>query len=66
MKRIQCACLEQTILLETQQDYSAYRATLEKKRVKHRIVDEQRRSDGSIVVRIKKQYNHYDTGDYLD
>ncbi|MDD6273270.1 MAG: hypothetical protein PUA86_01000 [Clostridiaceae bacterium] len=79
MKRIQSACLNQTIhfqkkeemehelaVLEVRSEYEQYRKTLDKKRVKYQIVEELPQPDGSLVIRIKKQYNNYDVGDYLN
>jgi len=79
MKRIQYACLEQTIhfmlkeeyprqeaIAEVEQEVAGYKTMLERKRARYRIVDECRQSDGSVVIKIKKQYNHYDCGTYLD
>ena len=40
-------------------------AALERKRVRHRIVEESTLQDGSIQLRIKRQYNSYDCGEYL-
>ncbi|MBS7315621.1 MAG: hypothetical protein KIG74_04340 [Clostridiaceae bacterium] len=78
MKRIQSACLNQTIhfqmkeemehelaVLEVRAEYEQYRKMLDKKRVKYQIVEELPQPDGSLVIRIKKQYNNYDVGDYL-
>ena len=79
MKRIQSACLNQTIhflmkeemehelaVSEVRAEYEQYRKTLDKKRVKYQIVEELPQPDGSLVIRIKKQYNNYDVGDYLN
>ncbi len=79
MKRIQSACLNQTIhfqmkeemehelaVLEVRAEYEQYRKTLDKKRVKYQIVEELPQPDGSLVIRIKKQYNNYDVGNYLN
>lgn len=79
MKRIKHACLAQTIhfmLKEdlpqaeaargVQNDISVYKAQLERSRTKHRIVSEEIQADGSVILKIIKQYNHYDCGDYLD
>ncbi|MDO4355948.1 MAG: hypothetical protein Q4E13_05505 [Clostridia bacterium] len=79
MKRIKYACLEQTIhfmlkedlrhedaVRGVQNDVQAYKMQLERSRTKHRIESEEVQPDGSIIIRIKKQYNSYDCGDYLD
>ncbi|WP_342424003.1 hypothetical protein [Paenibacillus sp. FSL E2-0178] len=78
MKRIKYACLEQTIhfhlkddvtstagIAELKEELNAYKATLERKRIKYKVVEESSQPDGSIILKIKKQYNTYDCGDYL-
>ena len=79
MRRVKYACLQQTLHFslreplspaETERicraEYDQYRLDLERKNTPYRIVDEATQPDGSIIVRIKKQYNAHDTGDYLD
>lgn len=79
MKRIQYACLNQTIHFrakdevpqevarrEIQAEYTAYKQLLDQKRILYKIVEERVEPDGSIIIRIKKKYNGYDVGDYLD
>lgn len=79
MKRIQYACLEQTIrfLLKddiphdeavnmARRELEGYKARLEHSRTKYRILSEVVEPDGSITLKLKKQYNSYDCGDYLD
>lgn len=79
MKRIQSACICQTLLFtlkddiphdeaaaQVEREVEQYKKTLERNRVKHRIVEETRQSDGSIIVKIIKQYNMSPVGSYLD
>ncbi len=79
MKRITSACLEQTIhfqlkeelgretaLAQVKDELAAYKAQLDKKRVQYRIISEEIQKDGSILLKIKKQYNTYSVGNYLD
>lgn len=79
MKRIKYACLEQTIHFTLKDDIphdeavamvrrevESYKNHLQHSRVKYRIVGESTESDGSILLKIKKQYNAYACGDYLD
>jgi hypothetical protein len=79
MKRIQIACLNQTLHFQLRSDvsrgvaerdvkaeYENYKAALENSQMKYKIVDEQVQKDGSIIVKVKKQIGHYDIGDYLD
>lgn len=66
MKRIMCACLEQTNRFECEAEFTAYKAALDRKNAKYKVISAENRSDGSVIVKIKKQYNNYDLGDYLD
>ena len=79
MKRIRYACLEQTIrfILKddiphneavemTRRELDSYKARLEHSRTKYRIISETTESDGSITLKLKKQYNGYNCGDYLN
>ena len=79
MKRIQYACLNQTIHFklkdgieqrlaaeEVQSEYENYKRTLERNNIKYRIISENKQTDGSIIIQIKKQVNNYDVGEYLE
>ena len=79
MKRVKAACICQTLhfMLKEDLDYDdamqavgdeveQYKASLRKKRVKHRIVSEETQPDGSVVMKIIKQYNASPTGEYLN
>ena len=73
MKRIQSACLEQTILFTAndapaqvaRQEVEYYKASLARRQTAYRIEEELPRPDGSILVKLKRQYNAYPCGDYL-
>ncbi|MGI5966562.1 MULTISPECIES: hypothetical protein [Anaerotruncus] len=79
MKRIQHACLEQTIHFALKEDLphseaaelvkkdlENYKMTLERRRVKYKIREELTLPDGSILVKVGKQYNSYSCGSYLN
>ncbi|MCD8144395.1 MAG: hypothetical protein LUD79_03500 [Oscillospiraceae bacterium] len=79
MKRIQAACLEQTIRFELKdgvepetaramalQEMEGYLEGLRQKRTAFRVVGQTVGEDGVPVLRIKRQYNQYKIGDYLD
>lgn len=79
MRRVKYACLEQTLHFslrdaltpeETNRlvraEYDQYKADLERKRIPYKIVSETVQPDGSIIVKVKKQYNAHDCGDYLN
>lgn len=79
MKRIQAACICQTLHFrlkeDVAQDYAVslvrqevehYKQGLVRSGTKYRIEDEQTQPDGSIVLKIIKQYNTSPVGEYLD
>ncbi|MBR5682691.1 MAG: hypothetical protein IKW96_05330 [Ruminococcus sp.] len=79
MKRIKEACICQTLhfLLkeDAPRDYAArlvreeigkYKASLEKARTKYKIVEETEQADGSVIMKIIKQYSTSPVGRYLD
>lgn len=78
MKRIQSACLEQTLHFILKEDLGhgeaaaavrkevdLYKRKLDQSRTQYRIVEETVQPDDSIIVKIKKQYNHHSCGAYL-
>ena len=78
MKRIQSACLEQTIRFVMKDDipreearqtvraeYRHYLEQMDRNRTGYKVLEEQPQADGSLIVRLKRQYNNYDVGDYL-
>ena len=79
MKRIQSACICQTLhfilkddvpreeaAAQVAREVEHYKATLDRNRVKYRILEETPQSDGSIIVKVIKQYNQSPVGDYLN
>lgn len=79
MKRIKAACLEQTIhfmlkddlaheeaVQAVQAEYAHYIAQLERNRTIYRILEKTEQKDGSLLVKLKKQYNNYDCKPYMD
>ena len=78
MKRIKAACICQTLHFQlkedvahdlaarqVQEEVAHYKAQLDKNRTLYRIVDETPQPDGSVMLKIIKQYNNSDVGDYL-
>ncbi len=65
MKRILEACLEQTIKFEPKEDYEKYKKDLERKSTKYTIIEEIENHE-SITVKLKKQYNGYPCGNYMN
>ena len=79
MKRIQSACLCQTLhfmlkegipqdwaISQVQQEVQLYKQQLERNRIKHKILEETTQEDGSVIIKIIKQYNASPVGSYLD
>ncbi|MBQ3193032.1 MAG: hypothetical protein IJO21_04560 [Oscillospiraceae bacterium] len=72
MKRVKAACILQTlvfaqkedsgfsreqILLRNRQEIAHYQQTLERTRTRYQIISQEEQENGSIVLRIRKQYN---------
>ena len=79
MKRIQSACLIQTLHFQlkegvpheqavagVREEYAQYKTRLERNHTRYRIMKEEPQDDGSIVIEIRKQYNNASCGTYLD
>lgn len=79
MKRVKAACICQTLhfmLKEdvghdyavslVKQEVEQYKQKLDRNRTQYKIVDETVQSDGSIMIKIIKQYNTSPVGNYLD
>ena len=79
MKRIMTACLEQTVHFLIKEDlpheaavravraeYEHYQNQMRRNRTEFRVLEELEQSDGSLVVKLKKQYNSYDCGPYME
>ena len=82
MKRIQAACIMQTLRFQqtdnaglptdmlykhNEDELNRYKAQLDKNKTRYRIDEESRQPDGSIIVRIRKEYNsRADVGKYFD
>ena len=78
MKRVKAACICQTLhfmlkedvvhdwaVKQCQQEVEQYKKTLERNRTLYKIVEETVQPDGSIMVKVIKQYNSSPVGDYL-
>ena len=79
MKRVKAACICQTLHFmlkeDVAHDYAVrlvqdevahYKKTLERNQSRYKIVEETAQPDGSILVKVIKQYNTSPVGDYLD
>ncbi len=79
MKRIKAACICQTLHFMLKEDLGhdyavqmvrteidKYKASLDRNRTKYRIISEEEQPDGSVMIKIIKQYNTSPVGNYLD
>ncbi len=78
MKRVQAACICQTLHFFQKDEVSKerneklsreeiekYKQSLEYAKTEYKILDETKQDDGSIVIKVIKQYNNSPVGDYL-
>lgn len=72
MRRIMSACLLQTMRFDTmnnanpEQELECFCQKMNRNKTQYVIVDKKKEPDGSLVVRLKKQYNTYKTTGYMD
>lgn len=79
MKRVKAACICQTLhfmlkedaphewaVKQVEQEIELYIKTFERNRTQYKIVEQNVQSDGSVIMKIIKQYNASPVGDYLD
>lgn len=79
MKRVKAACICQTLhfLLKedlphemavklVRQEVEQYQRDLERKHIRYKIVEQSEEPDGSILLKVIKQYNAMPVGDYLN
>ena len=67
MKRVKAACILQTLVFAQKKDcgltreqqlrLSRYKATMDRSRTRYQITEETEQSDGSVIVRVRKQYS---------
>lgn len=79
MKRVKAACICQTLHFMTKeeeqpesairwvrQEVEQYKKGLERNHTKYRILEETEQPDGSMIIKVIKQYNTSPVGDYLN
>ena len=79
MKRVKAACICQTLhfmlkedvahdwaVKQVEQDIEQYKNTLARNRTQYKIVEQTTQADGSIMIKVIKQYNNSPVGDYLN
>lgn len=72
VKRVKAACILQTLVFAQKDDcgltceqqiklnhdeVSRYKATMDRSYIRYQITEESEQSDGSVIVRVRKQYN---------
>lgn len=72
MKRVKAACIQQTLVFLQKEDCGLsrsavleinrrelehYKQTMDRTRTRYQIVSEEEQENGSIIVRVRKQYN---------
>ena len=82
MKRVKAACILQMLVFAQKEDcgltreqqlclnrdeVSRYKATMNRSRTRYQITEETEQSDGSVIVRVRKQYSdRADVGEYFN
>lgn len=82
MKRVKAACIFQTLVFAqkpelgyskenalkiNREEFEQYKATLDRTKTRYRISDVTEADDGSVIVRVRKQYNDKaDVSEYFD
>ena len=82
MKHVKAACILQTLVFAQKDDCGLtreqqlkinhddvfrYKATMDRNRTRYRIVEETEQADGSVLVRVRKQYNDtVDVSEYFN
>ena len=72
MKRVKAACILQTLIFSQKDDcgmtreqqlkfnheeVARYKAIMDRSRIRYQITEETEQSNGSVLVRVRKQYN---------
>ena len=78
MKRVKAACICQTLhfmlkedvahdwaVRQVKQEVEQYKKGLDRNHTRYKILEETEQPDGSIMVKVIKQYNSSPVGDYL-
>lgn len=82
MKRVKAACILQTLVFAQKEDcgmnreqqlkvnhddVNRYKALMDKSRIRYQITEETDQADGSVIVRVRKQYNEKaDVSEYFN
>jgi hypothetical protein len=79
MKRIKAACICQTLhfmlkedadhewaVEQVKKEVEHYKYTMTRNHTEYKIIEETTQPDGSVIIKVIKQYNNSPVGDYLD
>ena len=77
MKRVKAACICQTLHFmrkeelgqteaSVQEEVARYKQSLERSRTQYKILEETVQPDGSVLLKLKKQYNQSPVGEYFN
>lgn len=59
MQKEDCGLSREAILEANRREVAHYRNTLERTHTRYQIVDQEEQADGSILLRVRKQYNDW-------
>ncbi|MGM9522803.1 MAG: hypothetical protein ACI3VU_00120 [Faecousia sp.] len=77
MKRVKAACICQTLHFmrkeelgqteaSVQEEVKRYKQSLDRSRTQYKILEETLQPDGSVILKLKKQYNQSPVGEYFN
>ncbi|MGM9554597.1 MAG: hypothetical protein ACI3V2_09845 [Faecousia sp.] len=77
MKRVKAACICQTLHFmrkeelgqtdaSVQEEVERYKQSLDRSRTQYKILEETPQPDGSVILKLKKQYNQSPVGEYFN
>ena len=57
MQKEDCGLSKKSIIEANRREFDSYKQKMEKARTRYQIVSQEEQDDGSLVVRVRKQYN---------
>ena len=57
MQKEDCGLSKNSIIETNRREFEHYKQTMEKTRTRYQIISQEEQEDGSLVVRVRKQYN---------
>lgn len=65
MKRIESACLVQTLIFDSLNEYEMYKKRIGKRHIPFREERIEYGEDNCVMVQMRRCYGHYPVGEYL-